>query len=132
MRTYKEAWMLAGLTDLLANLVSLLNPILLSRLIGFVSKYGSAEAEPIEYGYFYAFSVFFVSALQSQILSVCWAQSQRIKCQMQSGFSAVLYHKSIKLSNESRQKYDMGGVVMHMTVDAKRILNFVGNQSHYL
>ncbi|KAJ1896492.1 hypothetical protein LPJ66_003952 [Kickxella alabastrina] len=127
MRTYKEAWMLAGLADLLANLVSLLNPILLSRLIGFVSKYGSAEAEPIEYGYFYAFSMFF-----SQILSVCWAQSQRIKCQMQSGFSAVLYRKSIKLSNESRQKYDMGGVVMHMTVDAKRILNFIGNQSHYL
>ncbi|KAJ1897428.1 hypothetical protein LPJ66_003379 [Kickxella alabastrina] len=118
MRTYKEAWMLAGLADLLANLVSLLNPILLSHLIGFVSKYGSAEAEPIEYGYFYAFSMFFVSALQSQILS--------------SGFSAVLYRKSIKLSNESRQKYDMGGVVMHMTVDAKRILNFVGNQSHYL
>ncbi|KAJ2099929.1 hypothetical protein GGI16_003861, partial [Coemansia sp. S142-1] len=58
MRTYGLSLALGGFYKLIKDLVSFLNPILLSRLIGFVSRYNTPNAEPIEYGYFYAISMF--------------------------------------------------------------------------
>ncbi|KAJ1647430.1 hypothetical protein LPJ64_001206 [Coemansia asiatica] len=46
------------------------------------------------------------------------------------GFSAAIYNKTIKLSNDSRQRHSTGGIVTYMSIDAFRISDFLGNYSH--
>ncbi|KAJ2781309.1 hypothetical protein GGI15_003253 [Coemansia interrupta] len=130
IRTYREPWIIGGILKLVRDLISFLNPILLSRLIGFVSKYGTPEAQPVEYGYFYVISMFVVASLQTLTLEQHWYQNMRIKSMMMSGYSTAIYRKTLILSNDSRQKYNTGGIVTHMSVDSYRILDFVGNYSH--
>ncbi|KAJ1892488.1 hypothetical protein LPJ66_006310, partial [Kickxella alabastrina] len=132
MRTYGIPWMIGGLYKLIKDLVSFLNPILLSRLIGFVSKYGSADSEPIEYGYFYALSMFVVATIQTMAFQQHWAQNQRVNCLMKISLTTAIYRKTIALSNDTRQKYNIGGIVTHMSVDSQRIADFFANFSHHL
>ncbi|KAJ2384822.1 hypothetical protein GGI05_004883, partial [Coemansia sp. RSA 2603] len=82
IRTYSEPWIVGGVLKLARDLISFLNPILLSRLIGFVSNYGTPEAQPIEYGYFYVISMFVVASLQTLTLEQHWYQNMRIKSMM--------------------------------------------------
>ncbi|KAJ2776525.1 hypothetical protein GGI15_004822, partial [Coemansia interrupta] len=131
-RTYWRSWALGGIYKIGRDMSSFLNPILLSRLIGFVGKYGTIEAEPIEYGYFYAIAIFVVAFMRTLTLEQHWYQNQRLKCQLMAGNPAVIYQKMTRLSSESRQKYDVGSIVTHMSVDALRIMEFLGNQSHNL
>ncbi|KAJ2470653.1 hypothetical protein IWW56_006489, partial [Coemansia sp. RSA 2131] len=77
MRTYGAAWMLGGFYKLVKDLAAILNPILLSRLIGFVSTYHTPAAEPIENGYFYAISMFVVASVQTLTFQQYWVQNQR-------------------------------------------------------
>ncbi|KAJ2387661.1 hypothetical protein GGI23_006224, partial [Coemansia sp. RSA 2559] len=78
MRTYGWSLALGSFYKLVKDLVSFLNPILLSRLIGFVSKYNTPDAEPIEYGYFYALSMFVVASIQTVAFQQHWVQNQRV------------------------------------------------------
>ncbi|KAJ2726275.1 hypothetical protein GGI07_000752, partial [Coemansia sp. Benny D115] len=132
MRTYGVAWALGGLYKLIKDLVSFLNPILLSRLIGFVSAYGTEHAEPIEYGYFYALSMFVVASVQTLAFQQHWVQNQRVKCLMKISYTTAIYRKTIVLSNDARQKHNIGGTVTHMSVDSQRVAEFAGNHSHHL
>ncbi|KAJ1718167.1 hypothetical protein LPJ61_006787, partial [Coemansia biformis] len=52
--TYWREWTVSMVWQIIGDMTPFLNPILLSRLIGFVSTYNSDQAEPIENGYFYA------------------------------------------------------------------------------
>ncbi|KAJ1853661.1 hypothetical protein LPJ73_002600 [Coemansia sp. RSA 2703] len=131
-RTYWRSWALGGIYKVGRDMSSFLNPILLSRLIGFVGKYGTIEAEPIEYGYFYAIAIFVVAIVRTLTLEQHWYQNQRLKCQLMAGNPAIIYQKMTRLSSESRQKYDVGSIVTHMSVDSVRVMEFLGNQSHNL
>ncbi|KAJ1721490.1 hypothetical protein LPJ53_003999 [Coemansia erecta] len=131
-RTYWHSWVLGGIYKIGRDMSSFLNPILLSRLIGFVGKYGTIEAEPIEYGYFYAIAIFVVAFMRTLTLEQHWYQNQRLKCQLMAGNPAIIYQKMTRLSSESRQKYGVGSIVTHMSVDSLRIMEFLGNQSHNL
>ncbi|KAJ1719186.1 hypothetical protein LPJ53_006005, partial [Coemansia erecta] len=132
MRTYGLAWALGGLYKLIKDLVSFLNPILLSRLIGFVSKWGTAEPEPIEYGYFYAISMFVVASIQTLAFQQHWVQNQRVNCLMKISYTTAIYRKTINISNDTRQKYNIGGIVTHMSVDSQRVADFTANFAHHL
>ncbi|KAJ2382365.1 hypothetical protein GGI05_005676, partial [Coemansia sp. RSA 2603] len=47
------------------NMSAFAHPILLSRLIGFMTTYNGPDAEPVENGYFYAISMFLVAFLRT-------------------------------------------------------------------
>ncbi|KAJ1871511.1 hypothetical protein LPJ55_003810, partial [Coemansia sp. RSA 990] len=132
MRTYGLAWALGGFYKLVKDLVAFLNPILLSRLIGFVSKYGTAEAEPIENGYFYALSMFVVASVQTLAFQQHWAQNQQVNSLMKISYTTAIYRKTMALSNDARQQYNVGGIVTHMSVDSQRMADFLANFSHHL
>ncbi|KAJ1666298.1 hypothetical protein EV178_002409 [Coemansia sp. RSA 1646] len=132
MRTYGWSLALGSFYKLIKDLVSFMNPILLSRLIGFVSKYNTPDAEPIEYGYFYAISMFVVASIQTVAFQQHWVQNQRINSLMKISYTTAIYRKTMALSNDARQNYNVGGIVTHMSVDAQRVADFTANFSHHL
>ncbi|KAJ1857156.1 hypothetical protein GGF49_002084 [Coemansia sp. RSA 1853] len=132
MRTYGAAWALAGFYKLVKDLVAFLNPILLSRLIGFVSTYHTPAAEPIENGYFYAISMFVVASVQTLAFQQHWTQNQRVNSLIKISYTTAIYRKTMALSNDARQKYNVGGIVTHMSVDSQRVADFTANFSHHL
>ncbi|KAJ2832598.1 hypothetical protein GGI24_001173 [Coemansia furcata] len=132
MRTYGLSLALSGFYRLVKDLVSFLNPILLSRLIGFVSRYKTSMAEPIEYGYFYAISMFLVATVQNIAVRQHWAQNQRVNCLLKVSYTTAIYRKTMALSNDARQNYSVGGIVTHMSVDSQRVVDFTTNFSHQL
>ncbi|KAJ1825710.1 hypothetical protein LPJ56_002546, partial [Coemansia sp. RSA 2599] len=132
MRTYGAAWALSGFFKLIKDLVSFLNPILLSRLIGFVSRWGSSDPEPVEFGYFYALAMFAVATVQVLAFQQHWVQNQRVNCLMKISYTTAIYRKTLHLSNDARQKYNIGGIVTHMSVDSQRVADFFANFSHHL
>ncbi|KAJ2160764.1 hypothetical protein GGF46_002010 [Coemansia sp. RSA 552] len=132
VRTYWRAWALGSLYKLIKDLVAFLNPILLSRLIGFVERYNTPEAEPIENGYFYAGAMFVVASVQTLTFQQHWAQNQQVNSLMKTSYTTAIYSKTLALSNDARQQYNIGGIVTHMSVDAQRVADFTANFSHHL
>ncbi|KAJ2743758.1 hypothetical protein GGI20_003515 [Coemansia sp. BCRC 34301] len=132
MRTYGLSLVLSGLFKLMKDLVSFLNPILLSRLIGFVSRYNTPGADPIEYGYFYAISMFLVATVQNVAFQQHWVQNQRINCWLKISYRTAIYRKTMTLSNDARQSFSAGGIVTHMSVDSQRVADFTANFSQHL
>ncbi|KAI9501994.1 P-loop containing nucleoside triphosphate hydrolase protein [Coemansia spiralis] len=132
MRTYGWSLALGSFYKLVKDLVSFMNPILLSRLIRFVSAYGTAQAEPIEYGYFYAISMFIVASVQTLAFQQHWSQNQHVNSLMKISYTTAIYRKTMTLSNDARQNFNIGGIVTHMSVDAQRIADFTANFSHHL
>ncbi|KAJ1856297.1 hypothetical protein GGH12_004868 [Coemansia sp. RSA 1822] len=132
MRTYGAVWALSGFYKLVKDLVAFLNPILLSRLIGFVSTYHTPAAEPIENGYFYAISMFVVASVQTLVYQQHWVQKQHVNCLIKISYTTAIYHKTMALSNDARQKYSVGSIVTHMSVDSQRVAEFAANSSHQL
>ncbi|KAJ2829260.1 hypothetical protein IWW50_000956 [Coemansia erecta] len=132
MRTYGAAWALSGFYKLVKDLVAFLNPILLSRLIGFVSTYHTPDAEPIENGYFYALAMFVVASVQTLAFQQHWAQNQHVNSLIKISYTTAIYRKTMALSNDARQQYNVGGIVTHMSVDSQRVADFMANFSHHL
>ncbi|KAJ2328202.1 hypothetical protein GGI00_004260, partial [Coemansia sp. RSA 2681] len=132
LRTYGLSLALSGLLRLTRDLVSFLNPILLSRLIGFVSRYNTPSADPIEYGYFYAISMFLVATVQNVASQQHSVQNQRISCWLKISYRTAIYRKTMTLSNDARQNFSVGGIVTHMSVDSQRVADFTANFSQHL
>ncbi|KAJ1949706.1 hypothetical protein FBU59_001024 [Linderina macrospora] len=132
MRTYGAAYLLGGLYKLIKDLVSFLNPILLSRLIGFVGTYNTPNAEPVENGYFYAISMFIVASIQALAFQQHWVKTQKVNCMIKTSYTTAIYRKALALSNDARQKYSVGEIVTHMSVDSQRVADFSSNFSHHL
>ncbi|KAJ2240406.1 hypothetical protein GGH97_004678, partial [Coemansia sp. RSA 475] len=132
MRTYGAVWALGGFYKLVSDLVSFVNPILLSKLIGFVSTYHTPAAEPIQNGYFYALSMFVVASVQTLVFQQHWVQNQHVNCLIKISYTTAIYRKTMALSNDARQKYSVGSIVTHMSVDSQRVANFTADSSHQL
>ncbi|KAJ2120809.1 hypothetical protein IW147_004749 [Coemansia sp. RSA 720] len=132
MRTYGAVWALGGFYKLVKDLIVFLNPILLSRLIGFVSTYHTPAAEPIENGYFYALSMFVVASVQLLVFQQVCVQKQHANCLMKISYTTAIYRKTMVLSNDARQKYNTGNILTHMSTDSQRVADFAANSSHLL
>ncbi|ORX70654.1 hypothetical protein DL89DRAFT_278020 [Linderina pennispora] len=132
LRTYGVPYLLGGFYKLIKDLVSFLNPILLSRLIGFVGTYNTPQAEPVENGYFYALSMFIVATIQTLAFQQHWVQNQKVNCMLKTSYTTAIYRKTLALSNDARQKFSVGEIVTHMSVDSQRVADFSSNFSHHL
>ncbi|KAJ2300296.1 hypothetical protein IWW55_004001, partial [Coemansia sp. RSA 2706] len=97
VKTYFVKWTAIAWIKLLAELLGFLDPIILWHLIGFVSAYGTPLGEPIE--------------------------NERLECLMKSSIKTAIYRKTLVLSNDSRQKHNIGSIISHMTSDGTRVMN---------
>ncbi|KAJ2802200.1 hypothetical protein H4R20_003373, partial [Coemansia guatemalensis] len=124
-RTYWKIWAFAALHEFMRMTMSFLQPITLSWLIGFAASYGTEQGSPIEHGYFYAVMLFFVSCWRNIANRQRWRYAQHIERLVRTSYMTAIYQKSLVLSNNTRQKYDVGSIVTHMSVDVEVVTFFI-------
>ncbi|KAJ2790684.1 hypothetical protein H4R20_006973, partial [Coemansia guatemalensis] len=127
--TYWKFWALAAMHEILRMIVSFIRLITISRLIGFAATYGTEQGDPIEYGYFYAVVLFVMSIEQNVAYRQRWTHAQSVKTLVRTSYMTAIYQKLLALSNDARQKYDLGSVVTHMSIDSENVTTFFEEDS---
>ncbi|KAJ2808048.1 hypothetical protein H4R21_000229, partial [Coemansia helicoidea] len=125
--TFKRELSLGAAYNVASDLLPFLQPILMSRLIGFVATYNTALAEPIENGYFYAVAMFVVVTLVMLANQQQDAVSQDLEVLLETNLATAIYRKALVLSNDMRKEHDIGAIVSHASVDTSRVTLFVSN-----
>ncbi|KAJ2804590.1 hypothetical protein H4R20_002444 [Coemansia guatemalensis] len=124
-RTYWKIWALAAMYKLLRIVMTFLRPIILSRLIQFAGTYGTQHGSPIEHGYFYAVVLFLVSCGMNIVNRQRWTHARQIERLVKTSYMTAIYQKALAMSSDTRQKYDVGSIVTHMSVDTEIITFFI-------
>ncbi|KAJ2849384.1 hypothetical protein J3B02_003803, partial [Coemansia erecta] len=76
--------------------------------------------------------MFVVASVQVLAFQQHWVQNQHVNCLMKISYTTAIYRKTLRLSNDARQQYNIGGIVTHMSVDSQRVADFFANFSHHL
>ncbi|KAJ2716063.1 hypothetical protein H4R19_000855 [Coemansia spiralis] len=130
--TFRREMAVAMVYHVVSDLTPFLNPILISRLLGFVAKYNTTLAEPIENGYFYALAMFAVAMVRTLADQQLGVVNQNLKVLLQTSLVTAVYRKVLVLSNDSRNKHNIGAIVSHMSNDTSRVTGFVSYWSYYM
>ncbi|KAJ2028155.1 hypothetical protein H4S03_007953, partial [Coemansia sp. S3946] len=120
-RTTKTHIVIGGFFKLIHDSVSLLNPVLLSLLLGFVASHTSASPQPMSHGYFYASCMLGSQIIQTIVFQRSVQIGMGTELKINTSLTTALYKKSIRLSNESRQEYTTGVVAMLFWTDVARV-----------
>ncbi|CAG2120145.1 unnamed protein product, partial [Medioppia subpectinata] len=127
IKTYWPGMLLVAIIKLIASALTFVNPMLLDKLINFMSPMSS---EPEWRGYLYAslmfISPFFESLLNSQYEYRINTISMRIRACVISS----IYQKSLRLSSSGRKDFTSGEIVNLMSVDSQRIVEFINMFNH--
>ncbi|PIA15690.1 P-loop containing nucleoside triphosphate hydrolase protein [Coemansia reversa NRRL 1564] len=123
-RTYWPIWVLAAIHEMLRTISLFARFLITSRLIEFAANYGTDQGSPIEYGYFYAVALFIMSCELNNALRLRRTHAQRLKTFIRTSYMTAVYQKTLTLSNDARQKYDIGSIVTHMSIDSENIATF--------
>ncbi|KAI5097098.1 multidrug resistance-associated protein 1-like isoform X2, partial [Silurus meridionalis] len=96
-------------------------PQLLSLLLDVVKD----ESTPLWKGYFFAFSMFLLSCLQSlcnhQYMYSCFAVGMRVK----TAITGLVYRKSLVISSAARRTCTVGEIVNLVSTDTQKLMDFV-------
>lgn len=116
---YFRALVIKTLSDLLA----FCQPQLLRLLISFVDSYrnGNPHPQPVIRGAAIAIAMFAVSASQTVCLHQYFQRTFETGMRIKSALTAMIYVKSMKLSNEGRAAKSTGDIVNYMAVDTQRL-----------
>lgn len=116
-----------GLQDILA----FVQPQLLRLLIVFVNDYSASVKEgdplPLTKGFMIAGAMFVVSVTQTACLHQYFQRAFDMGMRIKSSLTAVVYDKSLVLSNETKQASNTGDIVNLMSVDVQRLQDLVQN-----
>lgn len=116
-----------GMQDVLA----FVQPQLLRLLIVFVNDYSESLKEgdplPLTKGFMIAGAMFVVSVTQTACLHQYFQRVFDMGMRIKSSLTAVVYDKSLVLSNETKQASNTGDIVNLMSVDVQRLQDLVQN-----
>ncbi|KAJ1949962.1 hypothetical protein FBU59_000908, partial [Linderina macrospora] len=112
---------LAGLYKLIQDILQFTQPVLLSKLIGFVSSFSTDNPQPISNGYFYAFSMLVLQIVQTLFLHQYFQLGMTTGMKIKASLTSAIYRKALKLSNDTRQSYTIGNITTLFSVDVERI-----------
>ncbi|KAL8710947.1 MAG: hypothetical protein Q9220_004546 [cf. Caloplaca sp. 1 TL-2023] len=115
---YFRATFIKTISDALA----FVQPQLLRLLISFVDSYRNGqEHQPVIRGAAIAIAMFVVSASQTVCLHQYFQRAFETGMRVKSSMTALIYAKSMKLSNEGRASKSTGDIVNYMAVDTQRL-----------
>ncbi|KAJ2608243.1 hypothetical protein H4S08_004522 [Coemansia sp. RSA 1365] len=123
-RTYWPIWVFAAIHEMLRTISLFSRFLITSWLIEFAANYGTEQGSPIEYGYFYAVALFIMSCELNNALRLRQTHAQRLKTFIRTSYMTAIYQKTLTLSNDARQKYDIGSIVTHMSIDSENVATF--------
>ncbi|KAL8782539.1 MAG: hypothetical protein Q9213_005304 [Squamulea squamosa] len=115
---YFRATLIKSVSDALA----FAQPQLLRLLIIFIDSYRNGQQhQPIIRGAAIAIAMFVVSASQTVCLHQYFQRAFETGMRVKSSMIALIYSKSMKLSNEGRAAKSTGDIVNYMAVDTQRL-----------
>ncbi|KAH0629433.1 hypothetical protein JD844_011498 [Phrynosoma platyrhinos] len=119
IRTFGPYFLIGSFFKLIQDLLSFVNPQLLSLLIGFIKN----ERAPLWWGYLIAALMFFCAVLQTIILhqhfQYCFVTGMRLR----TGIIGMIYRKSLVITNSAKRSSTVGEIVNLMSVDAQRFMD---------
>ena len=115
---YVRGAMIKTISDALA----FVQPQLLRLLINFVESYKDGnEPQPAIRGVAIALAMFATSVCQTAALHQYFQRAFETGMRVKASLTAMIYDKSLKLSNESRATKSTGDIVTYMSVDQQRL-----------
>lgn len=106
----------------ISDVLNFVQPQLLRLLIGFVDSYRHGnESQPAIRGVAIALAMFATSVCQTAALHQYFQRAFETGMRVKSSLTAMIYAKSLKLSNESRATKSTGDIVTYMSVDQQRL-----------
>ncbi|KAJ6142209.1 hypothetical protein N7497_011308 [Penicillium chrysogenum] len=104
-----------------SDTLAFVQPQLLRLLIAFIESYRGPDPQPVISGVAIALSMFVVSVCQTSSLHQYFQRAFNTGMRVKSALTAMIYAKSLKLSNEGRSAKTTGDIVNHMAVDQQRL-----------
>ncbi|NWQ58725.1 MRP3 protein, partial [Neopipo cinnamomea] len=121
LRTFGPYFLIGSLLKLIQDLLSFVNPQLLSILIGFIKN----KDAPAWWGFLIAALMFICAVLQTLILhqhfQYCFVTGMRLR----TGITGVIYRKSLAITNSAKRSSTVGEIVNLMSVDAQRFMDLM-------
>ncbi|KAK3523187.1 hypothetical protein QTP86_021720 [Hemibagrus guttatus] len=124
LKTFKWVLLESAVFKLLQDLFSFVSPQLLKVMISFTQD----KSIYVWWGYIYAILLLIVAILQSLFLQQYFQRCFSLGMQVRTAIMAVVYKKSLVMSNSARKESTVGETVNLMSADAQRfndITNFI-------
>ncbi|XP_032066135.1 canalicular multispecific organic anion transporter 2 isoform X2 [Thamnophis elegans] len=119
LRSFGPYFLIGSFFKLIQDLLSFVNPQLLSMLISFVKN----KNAPLWWGYLIAALMFLSAVLQTIILhhhfQYCFITGMRLR----TGIIGMVYRKSLVITNSAKRSSTVGEIVNLMSVDAQRFMD---------
>lgn len=122
-RGFSGPYLRGSVIKSMSDVLQFCQPQLLRLLISFVESYrpGNPQPQPVIRGAAIAIAMFAVSVLQTVCLHQYFQRAFETGMRIKSGLTAMIYAKSMKLSNEGRASKSTGDIVNYMAVDTQRL-----------
>ena len=121
-RSFGGPYLRGALIKTLSDTLAFVQPQLLRLLITFVDSYRPGrEHQPAIRGIAIGLAMFATSIAQTAALHQYFQRAFETGMRVKSSLTAMIYSKSLKLSNESRAKKSTGDIVTYMSVDQQRL-----------
>uniref|UniRef100_A0A8D0UWB6 Multidrug resistance-associated protein 1 n=1 Tax=Sus scrofa TaxID=9823 RepID=A0A8D0UWB6_PIG len=121
MATFASSFLLSICLKLIQDLLSFVNPQLLSILIRFISN----PAAPTWWGFLVAGLMFVCSVMQTLILHQYYHCIFVMGLRFRTGIIGVIYRKALVITNSVKRESTVGEIVNLMSVDAQRFMDVV-------
>jgi ATP-binding cassette, subfamily C (CFTR/MRP), member 1 len=121
-RAFGGPYFRGALIKTISDVLAFVQPQLLRLLINFVESYHRGnEPQPAIRGVAIALAMFATSVLQTAALHQYFQRAFETGMRVKSSLIAMIYSKSLKLSNEGRAAKSTGDIVNYMAVDQQRL-----------
>lgn len=120
-RGFTGPYLRGSMIKTLSDALSFIQPQLLRLLISFVGSYRGNNPQPVIRGAAIALAMFAVSVSQTVCLHQYFQRAFETGMRVRSALTAMIYAKSMKLSNEGRAAKSTGDIVNYMAVDTQRL-----------
>ena len=120
-RAFGGPYLRGTIIKTMSDTLAFVQPQLLRLLISFVDSYRSPKPQPPIRGVAIALSMFVVSISQTVCLHQYFQRAFETGMRIRSALTAMIYGKSLKLSNEGKAAKSTGDIVNYMAVDTQRL-----------
>ncbi|KAK1404981.1 ABC-type xenobiotic transporter [Heracleum sosnowskyi] len=117
--TWKE-YLLTAVLALVNTVASYVGPYLIDSLVQYLNGRRQFKNE----GYFLVFAFVIAKVIESLTLRQWFFKLQQVGTRAKAALIALIYHKGLTLSGQSKQGHTSGEIINFMTVDAERIGDF--------
>lgn len=120
-KAFGAPYLRGGIVKTGSDILNFVQPQLLRLLINFIDSYRHPNPQPVIRGVAIAIAMFVVSVTQTACLHQYFQRAFETGMRVKSGLTAMIYSKSLKLSNEGRASKSTGDIVNYMAVDQQRL-----------